>query len=275
MNNLQIAFIGGGNMAASIIGGLIAAGATAGNIRVSDPLPESHARLRALGPIICDTDTGAVIRGADVVVLAVKPQIMQSALAPVADAIGELNPLIISIAAGIPLSALQRWLSPQVPIVRCMPNTPALIGRGATGLYASDAVADQQRNIARDIMAAAGDALWVESEAQLDAVTAVSGSGPAYFFYMIEVMIRIGQELGLSETQARQLTLQTASGAAAMASRDGVDVATLRQQVTSPGGTTQAALESMQAAGYEELMRRALTAARDRSLSLADEWAVE
>lgn len=275
MKNTTIAFIGGGNMAASIIGGLIAAGSDATNIRVSDPLTDTHAKLKGLGDVFCTTEPASAIDGADVVVLAVKPQVMEAALAPIAASIAAQKMLTISIAAGIPLSALQRWLADDCPIVRCMPNTPALIGQGAAALFASDAVNTTQRDIAERILAAAGTALWVETEAQLDAVTALSGSGPAYYFYMMEVMIEIGQELGLSEAQAKALTLQTATGAAAMASRDGVDVGELRRQVTSPGGTTQAALESLQSDQYSAVMRRALTAARDRSLSLAKEWAVD
>ncbi len=273
MSDPTIAFIGGGNMAASIIGGLIAAGTDARRICVSDPIADAHARLQAMGPVQCTTESSEAIADADTVVLAVKPQIMAQALSPVSANIAARKPLVISIAAGIPVAALQRWLGDSTPIVRCMPNTPALIGRGAAALFASDTVSNDQRRVAESILGAAGTVLWVDQENQLDAVTAVSGSGPAYYFYMIEVMTRIGTELGLSEAQARELTLQTALGAAEMASSGEVDVAQLRRNVTSPGGTTAAALESLQVSDFEGVMRRALTAARDRSVSLADEWA--
>ncbi len=275
MSNPTIAFVGGGNMAASIIGGLIAAGTDPDRIRVSDPVADAHTRLRALGAVRCTTDSAVAVADADTIVLAVKPQIMEQALAPISSDISARRPLVISIAAGIPVAALQRWLGGATPIVRCMPNTPALIRQGAAALYASETVSDGQRGVAEAILQAAGIALWVEDEAQLDAVTALSGSGPAYYFYLMEVMTRVGIELGLSESQARELTLQTARGAAEMACTSDVDVAELRRRVTSPGGTTEAALAAMQRADFEGVLRGALTAARDRSLSLADEWAAE
>ncbi len=275
MSKQSIAFIGGGNMAASIIGGLINSGRDAAGIRVSDPVIESHARLKALGDVRCSTDNMTAVDGSDIIVLAVKPQVMAEAAASISDYVRPARPLIISIAAGIPVSALQRWLGEDTPIVRCMPNTPALIGEGAAALFGDNRVSTAHKAAAEEILRAAGTALWVDQESQLDAVTALSGSGPAYYFHLMEVMTEIGVELGLSRQQSSELTLQTARGAAAMACSSDVDVAELRRRVTSPGGTTEAALKAMADADFSGLMRSALTAARDRSLSLADEWSAD
>ena len=213
-----IAFIGGGNMAASIIGGLVAGGFDAGAIWASDPLPASLERLAAIAPIHTTTDNAAAIKAADVVVLAVKPQVMKPVCEAIAGAVQARQPLVISIAAGINLASLQRWLGGGVALVRCMPNTPALVRQGASGRFASAEVGGEQRDRTREILGAVGSVHWFDDEAALDAVTAVSGSGPAYFFLVMEAMQAAGEQLGLSPRDAHALTLQTALGAATMRS---------------------------------------------------------
>lgn len=267
----NIAFIGAGNMASSIIGGLVAKGFSPKRIMASDPYPESLARLAAIAPVKTTSDNNDAVAFADVIVLAVKPQVMKAVLETMASAVQAKKPLIISIAAGVEISCLERWLGGRLAIVRCMPNTPALVQSGATALYANDRVDEQQRQLANDILRAVGIALWVDSEHKLDAVTAVSGSGPAYFFLVMEAMQAAGEQLGLDAGTARQLTLQTALGAAQMAIGSDVGAAELRRRVTSPAGTTERAIESFEQAGLRDIFAAALTAARDRSAELARE----
>jgi pyrroline-5-carboxylate reductase len=269
----SITFIGAGNMASSIIGGLVAKGFDAQSITASDPFQQSLDRLREIAPVNITSDNDSAIDGADIVVLAVKPQIMKDVAAAITPAIQRNKPLIISIAAGIEMQSLDQWLGGDLAIVRCMPNTPALVQTGATGLFANSAVSDNQRQLASDILQAIGLAIWVDSEAKLDAVTAVSGSGPAYFFLLMEAMQAAGEQLGLSVEEAKQLTLQTALGAAKMALGSDVDAAELRRRVTSPNGTTEAAINSMQGDGFETLVNKALSAAHQRSQQLAKELA--
>lgn len=268
VNDLTIAFIGAGNMARSLVSGLLAAGMPAERIRASDPDPEQRGRLAVSGTAV-SADNARTVAGADVVLLAVKPQVLGDALRelPV-----EPQQLIVSIAAGVPLHALERWTPENTPIVRCMPNTPALLGAGITGLFANPAVTRGQRAIAEAILGAAGHTLWVDREAQLDAVTAVSGSGPAYFFYLMEAMIDAGEALGLDRVSATRLTLETAYGAARMA-REGSDPPDrLRANVTSPGGTTERALSILDAAGVRQTIARAVTGAARRAQELAEEF---
>ncbi|MNX39490.1 Pyrroline-5-carboxylate reductase [compost metagenome] len=269
MSNSRIAFIGAGNMAASLIGGLRAQGLDASFIRASCPRPEKRAQIRADHGIHTFADNADAIEGADVVVLAVKPQVMRlvcETLRP------HLLPqqLVVSVAAGITCASLTGWLGDR-PVVRCMPNTPAVIRQGVSGLYANTFVSARQRSDAEQLLSAVGLAVWLEEERQLDAVTAVSGSGPAYFFLLIEAMTRAGEQLGLPRETAQQLTLQTAIGAAHMAQASDVDVCELRRRVTSPGGTTEAAIKAFQAGGFEALVERALTAAALRSAELAQQ----
>ena len=269
MSKTRIAFIGAGNMAASLIGGLRAKGLDAAQIRASDPGAETRARVHAEHGIELFADNAQAIDGADVVVLAVKPQMMKAvceALRPHLTA----QQLVVSIAAGITCASMAKWLGEQ-PIVRCMPNTPSLLRQGVSGLYATGAVTEAQRQQAQELLSAVGLALWLENEQQLDAVTAVSGSGPAYFFLLIEAMTAAGEKLGLPRDIAAQLTLQTALGAAHMAVASDVDAAELRRRVTSPGGTTQAAIESFQAGGFEALVETALGAAAHRSAEMAEQ----
>lgn len=268
MSTDTIAFIGAGNMATSLINGLIAGGHPAGRIRVSDPVAAQRQRLEALG-VAAFADNAGAIRDAAVVVLAVKPQV----LGPVLGSL-ELSPhqLLLSIAAGVPLASLESWTSADQPVVRCMPNTPALLGAGITGLYANARVTPEQRAAADALLSSAGSTLWVEREALLDAVTAVSGSGPAYFFYLMETMIDAGVALGLDRAAATALTLETAWGAARMAREGSSSAAELRANVTSPGGTTERALSILDAADTRSTIIQAIQGAAERARQLAEEF---
>ena len=262
-----IAFIGGGNMARALIGGLIRAGTPAGALRVADPAPD-RAALAALGPLAIAEDNAAAARGARVVVLAVKPQAMAEACASIAAEVGAADPLVISVAAGTRIADLDRWLGGGRRIVRCMPNTPALVGLGATGMVANAAVDAAGRATAERILASVGIVEWIADEALMDAVTALSGSGPAYFLQLVEHMESAAVALGLPRASARRLALQTGLGAMRMAADADVEPAELRRRVTSPGGTTAAALAAFERGGFEQLVEDALTAARDRGVEL-------
>ena len=269
MSKTRIAFIGAGNMAASLIGGLRAKGLDAAQIRASDPGAETRAKVSAEHGIEVFADNADAIQGADVVVLAVKPQAMKAVCEAIRPHL-KPNQLVVSIAAGITCASMNTWLGTQ-PIVRCMPNTPALLRQGVSGLFATAQVNAQQRQQAQELLSAVGVALWLDEEQQLDAVTAVSGSGPAYFFLLIEAMTAAGVKLGLPADIAAQLTLQTALGAAHMAVASDVDAAELRRRVTSPAGTTEAAIKSFQADGFEALVEKALGAAAHRSAEMAEQ----
>jgi pyrroline-5-carboxylate reductase len=269
MSKTRIAFIGAGNMAASLIGGLRAKGLDATHIRASDPGAETRARVNAEHGIEVFADNADAIQDADVVVLAVKPQAMKAVCEAIRPSL-KPNQLVVSIAAGITCASMTNWLGAQ-PIVRCMPNTPALLRQGVSGLYATAEVNAEQRQQAQELLSAVGLALWLDEEQQLDAVTAVSGSGPAYFFLLIEAMTAAGVKLGLPADIAAQLTLQTALGAAHMAVASDVDAAELRRRVTSPAGTTEAAIKSFQAGGFEALVEKALGAAAHRSAEMAEQ----
>lgn len=269
MSNTRIAFIGAGNMAASLIGGLRAKGLDAGQIRASDPGAETRAKVNAEQGIDVFADNAEAIKDADVVVLAVKPQAMKAVCEAIRPSL-KSNQLVVSIAAGITCASMNNWLGAQ-PIVRCMPNTPALLRQGVSGLFATAEVTDEQRRQAEELLSAVGIALWLNEEQQLDAVTAVSGSGPAYFFLLIEAMTAAGVKLGLPADIAAQLTVQTALGAAHMAVASDVDAAELRRRVTSPSGTTEAAIKSFQAGGFEALVEKALGAAAHRSAEMAEQ----
>jgi pyrroline-5-carboxylate reductase len=262
-----IAFIGGGNMARSLIGGLIKAGTPAAAIRVADPMLEP---LAPLG-VRATQDNATAAQGAAVVVLAVKPQVMEAACRAIAPELAaSAAPLVVSVAAGTPIAAIERWLGRPHAVVRCMPNTPALLGAGATGMCANARVSAVQRASAEGLLSAVGIVEWIEDEALMDAVTALSGSGPAYVFLLIEEMTNAAVALGLPLTSARRLAVQTALGAARMAAESGEDPASLRQRVTSPGGTTAAALASFERDAFAAIVARALTAARDRGRELAE-----
>ncbi len=269
MNTTKIGFIGGGNMAASLIGGLIADGWPADTIHVSDPDEARRAFLSSHFSVHSHDDNLATVEAADVLVLAVKPQAIATAVKPLAAAIAQNNTLLISIAAGISLSDLSRWCGDYTNLVRSMPNTPALVQCGATALYADPSVDADGRDLAETVMRAVGLTLWVDSEEQIDAVTAVSGSGPAYFFYIMEAIEQAGINLGLSAHNARLLTLQTAFGAAKMALESPDEPQTLRQKVTSPGGTTEQALAVLEQGELKALFNQAISAASERATELA------
>jgi pyrroline-5-carboxylate reductase len=264
-----IGFIGGGNMAASLIGGLIDSGVSASDITVAEPDENRCQTLQTQFGIKTTTDNDMTLQN-EVIILAVKPQLLkqvcQQLSMPQQD-----NPMFISIAAGVKSTDINRWLGEKQAIVRCMPNTPALLQCGASGMFANEFVSNTQRQLAEKIMSAVGITIWVDDEQQLNAVTAVSGSGPAYFFLMMEAMQQAGEVLGLDADVAKQLVLQTALGAARMAAESDSSAAELRQRVTSKGGTTEQAILSFQSAEYEKIVLDALRAANDRSISLADE----
>ena len=273
MNHTKLVFIGGGNMAASLIGGLVGKGWDPEQITVCDPAAEARSKLAEQYGVKVSGDNQSSVSLADVIILAIKPQVVTEVLTGIATGL-EHRPLIISIAAGIPVALLNHLMAgqaPELPIVRCMPNTPALLQEGATGLYATESVSSNQRQLAEDILAAVGTTAWVDEEILIDAVTAVSGSGPAYFFLAMEAMIKAGNKLGLAPKVARELTLQTALGAARMALESDVDVAELRRRVTSPGGTTEAALKAFEQQGLLHLFETAMTAAYERSREMGSE----
>lgn len=272
MKNVQICFIGCGNMGRSLIGGILANGYPGDLIAGSDPDREQRDKVSDLFGIKTYADNNSAVTSAGVIVLAVKPQAMAATVKAMAGTVTGRQPLIISIAAGIRLSAINGWLREEIPIIRAMPNTPALIQAGATALYANDQVTRQHKETAETIMRSVGTAVWVEHESLLDTVTALSGSGPAYFFLIMEILAQAAVDMGLQPEQARLLTLETALGAAKMAMESEPDVAVLRKQVTSPGGTTEAALAVLEQGNIRELFQNALKAAQQRSVSLADEF---
>jgi pyrroline-5-carboxylate reductase len=267
-----IAFVGGGNMATSLIGGLIARGVPPSRIVVADPEPSQRARLEHDHGVTTVADAPSAVASAQTVVLAVKPQQMAQVARSIAGLVAVRRPLVISVAAGIRLQDLARWLGPGVPLVRTMPNRPALIGAGITALYAAPNVDAPSRAAADRILAACGPTVWVPEEAQLDVVTAVSGSGPAYVFLLIECLEAAGIELGLDPATARQLAVETAHGAGRMAAEATDTPAELRAQVTSRGGTTAAALEVLEAAGVRAIFAAAVAAGARRSAELAQEF---
>jgi pyrroline-5-carboxylate reductase len=269
--NARIAFIGAGNMSRSLIGGLIAGGYDKTRIFASDPNQDACQAVGQGFGIECHADNAQVISHADLVVLAVKPQQLKAVCQQMADQIQSRKPLIVSIAAGVRSRDIESWLGGDLAIVRAMPNTPSLIQTGASGLFANNKVNNEQRNQAEEVLRAAGLALWVSEEDKLDAVTALSGSGPAYYFLFMEAMEAAGQKLGLDQKTAHLLTLQTAFGAAKMALESSDDCATLRRKVTSPNGTTEKAIQSFEADQLDQIIERAMQAAKTRAQQLADE----
>ncbi|MGM0535768.1 MAG: pyrroline-5-carboxylate reductase [Pseudomonadota bacterium] len=267
----RVTFIGAGNMAGAIIGGMIESGFSPDDITATSPSDDILAPLRARLGIQTATDNAAAIAESDVVVLAVKPQIMRDVCEQMRDAVQARRPLIVSVAAGLPAETLEQWLGDDLPLVRCMPNTPALVGAGAAGLYANARVSDDQRRLATELMEAVGLVAWVDDEALLDAVTAVSGSAPAYFFLMFEAMEEAGAALGLPADTARQLAMQTALGASKMALASDKSPAELKRNVMSPGGTTERAIEHLEQAGMRRIMAEAMNACADRAREMADE----
>ncbi len=268
-NTMKITFLGGGNMATALIGGLIAKGFTAGDLLAIDPFVPAREKLAAQFGVRTAEALSAEALTCDVLLLAVKPQQMREALAPFAGKLA--NQLVISIAAGLRMEDLARWMGGHRRIVRTMPNTPALIGAGTTGLFADTSVSAAERETAATILGAVGSVTWLPDEAQMDAVTAVSGSGPAYVFYFVEALIEGGIALGLAPGAARKLALDTVLGAAKLAAGSDEAPATLRERVTSKGGTTAAALAVLEARGFKAVVAEALAAAEARGGELGSE----
>ncbi|MGE4532632.1 pyrroline-5-carboxylate reductase [Halomonas sp.] len=267
----QVTFIGAGNMAGAIIGGMLESGFAADAITATSPDDAALAPLRERLGIHTATDNTAAVAEAGVVVLAVKPQIMRQVCEGLRDAVQARRPLIVSVAAGLPAETLERWLGGELPVVRCMPNTPSLVGAGAAGLYANARVDEAQRRLATELMEAVGLVEWVDDEALLEAVTAVSGSAPAYFFLMFEAMEEAGARLGLPADTARRLAMQTAFGAAKMAMASDKPPAELKRNVMSPGGTTERAIEHLEQAGLRTALAEAMEACAARAREMADE----
>ena len=267
----KITFIGAGNMASAIIGGLIDSGVEPSTITATAPSNSELVSIKQRLGINTSTDNSAAVAGADVVVLAVKPQIMRGVCEALREGVQRQKPLIISIAAGLDAKTIDQWLGGNNAMVRCMPNTPSLVGIGASGLYANAKASGAQRDVATQLMEAVGIVEWVEEEALLDAVTAVSGSAPAYFFLMFEAMEEAAVKLGLPATTARRLAIQTALGAATMAQQSDKDPATLKQNVMSPGGTTERAIQHMEEAQLRTTIADAMQACADRAQVMAKE----
>lgn len=271
MKNIPIAFIGGGNMARSLIGGLVAGGHEPDRIWVAEPDIGQRELLHGRHGVRTGSDNLAIAAEAEVIVLAVKPQILQGVARQLAPVVQARRPLVISIAAGVREPDLRRWLGGgSLALVRTMPNTPALVGSAASALFANEFVSEERRQLAESLLRAVGVTVWVDDESLLDAVTALSGSGPAYFFLIMEALERTALDLGLDADNARLLTLQTAFGAAKMALESVESPAILRARVTSPGGTTERALSILREGGLETLLAQALEAARSRARELGD-----
>ena len=269
MTTARIAFIGGGNMATSLIAGLIADGQAPDSLQIADPSQDRRNSLESRFGERAFAQNADAIAGAVTVVICVIPQLAAAVCRDIATPLKSGRPLVISVMAGVPEQAMQRWFGTTLPIVRAMPNTPAMVQSGAIGLHASPEVNAEGRNRAETILRAVGLIRWVADEAQIDAVTAISGSGPAYFFLFMEAMEAAGIDLGLDAETARLLTIQTALGAARMAMESDAPPSRLREQVTSPGGTTERALGVFNGADLHDLVARAATAARDRAAELS------
>ena len=265
-----IAFIGAGNMATSLMGGLVADGYAPNHLWVTNPSLPKLETLQQQFKVNITQDNLQAVASAEIIVLAIKPQKMQAVLRELSSSLG--TKLLISVVAGISTTQLQTWLGKQpIAIIRCMPNTPALIGAGVTGMYAASSITFAQKAVAECIMQAVGTVLWVDKEEQIDVVAAVSGSGPAYFFKIMEALQAGAEKLGLSSDQANMLTLQTALGAAKMAVTRQESLKTLREQVTSPGGMTAKAISVLEAGGVDRLFYLALCAGRERAEEIAEE----
>lgn len=270
MKNSTIAIIGGGNMGSSLLGGLIKQGQPPQQLWVTDTSQSRLDELQQQYGVHVTTENSEVIQTANVIILAVKPQMIAEVLKPLAEQIQAHQPLIISIAAGIRSTSIEAWLGGNLAVVRCMPNTPALIGLGASGLYANEHVTKAQCELAEAILDAVGSTAWVQTESDLDAVTALSGSGPAYVFLVIEAMQSAGEALGLKPDLAKAFAIETVLGAAEMAKGSPFSAAELRKQVTSPGGTTEKAISVLESYDIRDIFKEAMAAARQRSEELAN-----
>lgn len=269
---MRIAFVGGGHMTTSLVGGLRARGTAAGDLCVSDPVAAQRERLESAFGVRTTPDNAAAVREAGLVVLAVKPQDMATAAQGIAAELASRRRIVVSIAAGIRIATLLHWLGEATPVVRTMPNRPALIGAGITAACAGPGIDPADRTAVERVLSAAGPLVWLDDESQMDAVTAVSGSGPAYFFLLVEALEDAGAALGLPREVARQLAAHTALGAGRMVAESSDTPATLREQVTSRGGTTAAALAVLERAGLRDIFAEAVTAAARRSAELADQF---
>ncbi len=269
-NKPVISFIGAGNMATSLIGGLLNDGWPCEQITISDPNKERREQIVSRYAVHSTDSNSIACSAADIVVLAVKPQVLKEVCTAIASQVQQQQPLVVSIAAGIRETDINRWLGGNSAIVRCMPNTPAMVSSGVSGLFANTDVNESQKNLAENILRSVGVTIWLNDESMLDSVTALSGSGPAYIFLVIEALQKSGVVLGLNESDARLLAIETTFGAAKMALESSEPVEVLRQQVTSPGGTTERALEVLQSGGLVKLFESALQAAKQRSIELAD-----
>ncbi len=263
-----IAFIGAGNIAASLIGGLINGGYDAAKIIVSNPSFEKLTALKSKFSVNITNDNAEAVKQADVIVLAVKPNKFFDVCSELRNSISKKQ-LVISVAAGIQTQQIQQWLDNNISVIRCMPNTPCLIGAGASGLFANTVTSKDEREFAESMMRTVGVTIWVDSEEKIDIVTTLSGSGPAYFLLVFECLIKAGTLLGLDEDQARLLTLQTALGATRMALESDNSIIELRHKVTSPGGTTEAALNILQQNQLETIFLEALSAGKNRAKEMA------
>lgn len=266
---IKISFIGGGNMATALIGGMLRQGANAASISVVEPFGAARAKLAQEFGVTATATPGAELRASDLVVLAVKPQNMREAASAVAPHLD--HQLVLSIAAGTRVADLSRWLGGHQAIVRTMPNTPALIGMGITGMFAASSVSADQRAAAERVMRAVGDVVWVDNESLIDPVTAISGSGPAYVFYFLEALAEAGATLGLNADDAKRLALATFAGAAKLAADSPDDFATLRTRVTSKGGTTAAALAVLAERQVREAIIAAASAASARGREMGEQ----
>ncbi len=264
-----ISFIGGGNMARSIIGGLIASGFEPDRIHVSDPQADQRRLLESRFKVTASPDNASCVTANRILVLAVKPQVMQQALASVQRELLAHRPMLISIAAGIRIRDMLRWAGCELPLIRAMPNTPALVNCGVSGLFANTLAEAGHRKTAEQIMQSVGAVVWLDRERDIDTVTGISGSGPAYFFRLMEIMMESAREHGLDAEAARTLVLETARGAARLAVNDPAPPSDLRRQVTSPRGTTEAALKRMEEQGIEMIVKSGIDAAIHRSDELA------
>lgn len=267
----NIGFIGAGNMATSLIGGMIESGFTHDSIKAAEPDAEQRKKAAQLGiEILSDNDS--VAQWADILIFAVKPQLLQQVVEKITTVLKTRQPLLVSIAAGIRVDTISRWADANIGIVRVMPNTPALVMQGMSALYANSRASEDHKMLVQSVFKTVGDTLWLDSENDMDAVTAVSGSGPAYFFLLMEAMINAARQQGIDETTARQLVVKTALGASTMASNTLNSPAELRAQVTSPGGTTEQGIKVFQQGGLEKLTADAIDAATQRSIQLSKQF---
>jgi pyrroline-5-carboxylate reductase len=272
MKNDKLAFIGGGNMTRAISAGLIDSGFDASKLLISEPVAAARESLASDFPgITTSADNQAIAAAASCVVLSVKPQILPAVCRDLRQTVQDTRPLVVSIAAGTRGVDIDTWLGGDLSVVRTMPNQPALLRLGVSGLFANERTSPAERQRAAEIIGAVGSVVWVDSEADIDTVTAVSGSGPAYFFLLIDVLMKTAVDLGIGENVARTLATETASGAAALAAAEAGSMDALIARVRSPGGTTAAALDSLENANVRDIFSTAITAARDRANVLADE----